>query len=212
MTAMACPVLAADIYSPAPAPVAGYEVPPQPVAPGWAGAYAGVQTGFTFGSVNNRVKGVKSRTTDTQGAIGGVFGGVNAQGGPNFVGGAEADATLSSLSGTTVQGGRGYRSDSDWNATIRGRVGTAVGRYMPYVTGGVAFADTSVSTRGGSDSEAKLGWAAGGGVEGMLTDRISGRVEYMYLGIGSSKLKAGGRQVTVEPTTNMLRAGAAYKF
>lgn len=208
----ALPVQAADIYSPAPAPApaGGYEL--APATPTWSGAYVGGATGYTFGSVRNKVTGTKTRSTDTQGALGTVFGGVNAQVGPNFVVGAEADATLSSLSGTTVQAGRGYRSDSDFNATVRGRVGTAVGRFLPYATGGLAFVDNTVATKGGTASSVEMGWAAGAGVEGMVTDRITGRVEYMYLGVGESKHKVGGRTVASDPSTNMLRAGAAYKF
>jgi outer membrane immunogenic protein len=205
--------IAADIYNRPPGPAPAYDAYAAPAAvPAWSGAYAGVQVGGAFGSVRNKVSGASTRTANTQGAIGGVYGGVNAQVGANFVVGAEADLNVSSTSGTAVHKGRGYTSDSDWNATVRGRVGVALGRFMPYATGGLAFVDNGVKRGKGSDSATETGYALGGGVEGMVSDRITARAEYMYLDTGESALKVGPRRVQSDPSTNVVRAGVGYKF
>ncbi|MEJ1160730.1 outer membrane protein [Prosthecomicrobium sp. N25] len=213
VAAAAGPASAADIYAPSsPAPSAGYTPYAAPALPSWSGAYAGVHLGGVFGSTDLKTSGSRARSADTQGALGGVFGGVNAQVGGNFVVGGEADVSLTSTTGSANLGGRTVRAESDWNATVRGRVGVAFGRVMPYGTAGLAFVDSGARSKGGSDSATETGIALGGGVEGLVTDRITARAEYMYLGVGESRLNAGGTRVKVDPSTNILRAGVGYKF
>ena len=54
---------------------------------------------------------------------------------------------------------------NNWLATVRGRVGYAMGAtgaWMPYVTGGVAFGDVSNAVSGvGMVSDNKTGWTLG---------------------------------------------------
>src|SRR5690606_28554175 len=90
----AAPALAADVVyeePPAPAPI----IESAPVA-SWAGPYLGVHLGYGFGGTAN-VAGVGgTNEIDTDGVLGGVFGGWNFQNG-QFVYGLEADVSGSGM-------------------------------------------------------------------------------------------------------------------
>jgi outer membrane immunogenic protein len=90
------------------------------------------------------------------------------------------------------------QSKSDWFSTVRGRVGWATGNMLLYVTGGVAFVNYSDAAQyptytpdlyhcGGSGgywscpSGTATGYAVGGGVEAMLLQNVSFKVEYLHL-------------------------------
>lgn len=69
-------------------------------------------------------------------------------------------------------GGRGagagrFESELDFYGTVRGRLGYALGRFMPYGTAGFAYGQLEVTDglTGRSDSETLTGWVYGGGLE-----------------------------------------------
>ena len=75
-------------------------------------------------------------------------------------------------------------------------MGYAAGRFLPYVTGGVAYGhltntytDTSSSfVPGGYDeswSDTRVGWTIGAGVEAEIAHNVSVKVEYLYTDLGS---------------------------
>jgi outer membrane immunogenic protein len=210
-TGFAGAAAAGDLYAPP---------PPPPVAPSyvqspvnyWTGAYLGVQAGLAFGSSSTTVRGRGSRSADADGGTIGVYGGLNAMVAGNWVVGAETDLNWNGQSGTAVIGGQGYKGSSDFNGTVRARVGVSFGSIMPYATGGLAFADTTVKSQNAELSDTKLGWALGAGVEGMLTNRVTAKLEYMYIGMDSVSGTMRGRNVSSEISTNLVRAGVGYKF
>jgi outer membrane immunogenic protein len=79
--------------------------------------------------------------------------------------------------------------------TLGGKVGYAFCRWLPYFTGGVAWADTDVSGRlalpgddfrwEGSRDNTQTGWFVGGGLEYMLTNHWRLRTQYQYCDFGS---------------------------
>jgi outer membrane immunogenic protein len=90
--------------------------------------------------------------------------------------------------------------------TIRGRVGYAVGNWLPYFTAGAAFAggsgrSSATFTPIGSPSATALfaggrtyssnGWTVGAGVEYQIASAWSVKAEYLYVKLGS-----GANQVT----------------
>lgn len=102
------------------------------------------------------------------------------------------------------------RTDANWVATVRGRVGFAADRVLFYGTGGVAFVDltdraafeyaptTTAAvntanpgaafgpyTSGGSQGGTHTGWTAGGGVEFKASRNVSFGAEYRHTEIGS---------------------------
>ena len=82
----------------------------------------------------------------------------------------------------------------DWLATARLKLGYAfTDRVMAYATGGLAYGDVdyrfvsntpaaSVVTGGGHD----FGYTVGGGVEAMVTERVSVGLEYLYTNLGDN--------------------------
>lgn len=108
----------------------------------------------------------------------------------------------------------GYgRVGMDWVGTVRGRLGYDLGKFLPYVTGGLAYGEITSSNhttetsveyiaRGafpfppvstfepsgsysrGSSASVSAGWAAGAGAEYMVADGWSVKGEYLYTSIG----------------------------
>jgi len=91
----------------------------------------------------------------------------------------------------------------DWSATLRGRIGYAVGGYLPYVTGGKTWARyshgfTFSDARGnaapvnsippavGAEGRRYSGWTMGVGLEKAITERLSVRTEYSFTDFGSA--------------------------
>ena len=134
---------------------------------------------------------------------------------------------------------RGRLSSSiDWIATARGRVGVAAGSLLFYATGGVAFADTSVEAGYLSlvgappgafapvsvkDDTVKVGWTIGAGIEAMLSDRLSAKLEYGYADLGKANHALGlyiddptntQQYVTLEEklTFHVVKVGLNYRF
>ena len=205
---IASPAISADLYDPV-APVAPEVYGPTVFS--WAGPYVGAQIGFGWGETRGKIKGSR-RGIDTDGVIGGLYGGYNAQLTPNFVLGGEADISWSDISGDRNIGGRKYEARTDWQGTIRARAGAAFDRILVYGTGGVAFAGNNMKKQGrGSEGQTHVGWTLGAGVEGAITENIVARGEYLYAGYGKedyNKINAKG----VDLNNSVVRAGVAYKF
>lgn len=124
----------------------------------------------------------------------------------------------------------------DWFATLRGRLGLiAAHDWLFYGTGGLAiagvkyassssstltitngigqvFPGTPVSvTSGASQTDARFGYAIGGGVEKEFTPKWSVKAEYLYLGFGSHTFLVGtGFDTSVHIHDNILRVGLNY--
>jgi outer membrane immunogenic protein len=122
----------------------------------------------------------------------------------------------------------------EWFGTVRGRAGVLVTpRVLLYGTGGLAYG--SIKTSGtlsgfnpgggvlafaGSNSETRVGWTVGAGIEGMITQNWTAKLEYLYMDLGrfnnsTFTLAPGsliGVNVSSKFTDNILRAGINYKF
>jgi outer membrane immunogenic protein len=81
--------------------------------------------------------------------------------------------------------------------TAAPRIGYAVGRFLPYVTGGLAVGDLDWSQKlhdlappggrlAGNTTETNAGWMVGGGLQYALTDNWSARVQYQFVDLGSA--------------------------
>ena len=81
-------------------------------------------------------------------------------------------------------------NDTNWIATLAGRLGYAFDHTLIYVKGGAAFADVDrwVAWNGGkvfNDSDTRSGWTIGAGVEYAFAPNWSAKLEYDYLDFGS---------------------------
>ena len=191
-------------YSPAPVFVPAYN---------WTGFYFGINGGGAFGSSSWDSTGSR----DVSGGLIGSQLGYNRQIG-QAVFGVEGDLDWAEINGSTTNlCPVGCKTSNTWLSTVRGRLGYAADRYMPFITGGGAFGDILASTPGFPQAgEDRTGWTLGGGLEAALGGRWTAKVEYLYVDLGSFNcgLNCGAGLVTdnVSFHTNVLRAGLNYRF
>jgi outer membrane immunogenic protein len=199
------------------------------IAPTWTGFYVGANVGGVWG---------RSDIIDTagtyffpngasrisrSGVIGGVQAGYNWQI-SNIVLGVEADVSFSSSSQSAASDQTGlpgtHSSRLSALGTVRARAGLAFDRFMPYVTGGLAFADLKNSltdpkfpftTNRGSTS---TGWVVGAGVEYALTQHWTVKAEYLYASFRDRQTVAnvGPYNFKFKDSLQIARAGINYKF
>ena len=175
----------------------------------WTGPYIGISGGFGWGRSDISAP-LASGSFNTSGALVGGTLGYNYQMN-QFVLGLEGDGSWSNIGGSaTCTGGLSCSVRNNWLATARGRLGFAVDRFMPYVTGGAAFGDikTSVATLGDATST-KTGWTAGGGIEAAIAGPWTAKVEYLYVDLGRGAT-IGGSDTSFN--SNIVRAGLNYRF
>ncbi|MCZ2328090.1 outer membrane protein [Bartonella sp. F02] len=113
-----------------------------------------------------------------------------------------------------------------WSGATRVRLGFAVDRMMPYIAGGIAYAQfqdvvpitlrekakNTVIVSGNVLDETKtmVGYTFGAGVDFAMTDSVILRAEYRYSDFGKKKFGRDTRNI--EYKTNNFRFGVAYKF
>ncbi|WP_192384003.1 outer membrane beta-barrel protein [Mesorhizobium silamurunense] len=76
-------------------------------------------------------------------------------------------------------GGLGAEGYLDAFATIRGSVGYAFGRWLPYVTVGVALGEVETDEHVFAESELQTGYAVGGGLQNAFNSNWTARAEYL---------------------------------
>lgn len=208
---------AADL--PAPGPTPYYPVVPPYV---WSGFYVGVNGGGAAGSSN--WTDPNDAPTGNFTVNGGLFGGTigaNYQAG-RWVFGIEGDWDWSDISATTFNtscANVGCTTQSDWLATVRGRVGYTWDRILVYGTAGGAFADVQAAAGQLPFSDSvQAGWTAGAGVEYAFLPNWTAKLEYLYVGLGNASCPAascgatGGINTTVSLNENVIRGGINFKF
>lgn len=125
-----------------------------------------------------------------------------------------------------------------WFATLRGRLGYVADQtWLFYGTGGLAIGEMEFSTTttatanvtnavgvpvpgfpitataGASQNVTRVGFVVGGGIEKMLSQNWTAKIEYQYLDWGSYTFLSGtGFDTNVRLRDNTLRIGVNYKF
>ena len=147
----------------------------------WTGFYVGINGGGGWG--NSQWDGL-NKFDLSGGMIGGTIG-YNWQVGQIVVG-AEGDIDWSGVKGNTgVLCGASCETRNKWLATVRGRLGYAFDRFLPYITAGLAAGDINATRPGfpgGSSSNA--GWTVGAGLEFGIASNVSIKAEYLYVDLG----------------------------
>ena len=125
--------------------------------------------------------------------------------------GLEADLT-SGPSGTGEDGTDRYPMDVNWLATARGRIGYDYDAFLPYLTGGIAFAETELTDQSGgtSSSDTSNGWVAGFGFEYVHNETWTFRGEYLYGEFESDHDIGSG--VETDHSLSQARYGVSYRF
>ena len=184
----------------------------------WQGFYVGINAGYGFGTSKwtNTVTGVSTGDFDVNGALVGGTAGYNMQLG-GFIVGIEGDIGASFAKGSTATNCvTTCETSNHWLGTLRGRLGYAFDRFLPYVTGGASFGDIKGTVAsGGSFSATNVGWNVGGGLEYAFVDNWSAKLEYLYVDLGTATCGAGCSTTNpfdVTFSTQIVRGGLNYKF
>ena len=179
----------------------------------WSGFYLGINGGGGWGRSSwDSVGGF-----DVDGWLVGGTVGYNYQMGQTVLG-IEGDIDWSNIKGSSAPAScpLGCETKNTWLGTVRGRLGYSFDRFLPYVTGGVAFCDIKASTPGvAGNSATNTGWTAGAGVEYAFTNNLSAKVEYLYVDLGDFNCGIScGASATdnVSFNANIVRGGLNYKF
>ena len=194
-----------------------YEAPPPYAVPsnaGWTGFYVGINGGYLWGK-SKWSGGAGTFEVSPDGFIGGGTLGYNIQAGA-WVFGLEGDIDYVDAKGTANAAiCASCTFENTWLATLRGRVGYSFGQWLPYLTGGGAWGNAKVQSAGGSVSDTKGGWTAGGGVEYGF-GQWSAKLEYLYVDLGTATCVAAAcvlpADAKVDVTANIFRAGLNYRF
>ena len=111
----------------------------------------------------------------------------------------------------------GCESRNRWFGTARGRIGYAFDRWLPYLTGGAAFANlkAGITPGFGTVSSTEIGWTAGVGFEYGFLGNWSAKIEYLYADLGT--FPCGTPCGVAVPNDvsfkeNVIRAGLNYRF
>ena len=192
----------------------------------WSGLHVGGQVGYgldgnadyTFGFFGT----MYDYSHDPDGLMGGLYVGYDHQFANGIVLGAEADIVWGNLKDTGLAPGDSdfdATTEMDWMGSARARLGYAIDRFLPYLTGGAAFSRISFEERlygrFYSDGNVDLtGWTVGAGGEYALTDNWIVRGEYRYTKFDDRDLVTQPENETygVDFSIHDVRIGAAYKF
>ncbi len=165
----------------------------------WNGFYVGALVGY-------HTEEIGSNAGQGDGALGGVYLGYNLRLGQNVVVGVEGDYSAASGDGYPALG-----MEMSQIGSLRGHIGYAMNRIHFYATGGYAYSRFSSAFGSGNSSESLSGYAVGGGLDYMLTDRMSARLEYLYMNF-SDTFQDQGAPSGSDTTINNYRAGVAFHF
>lgn len=213
--------------------------PPPPALPvfTWTGFYAGVNAGYGFSTGSGGFTDPTFGTATGGGRSGGFAGGGQAgytyqfTPGSGFVVGVETDIQGAAFgkADAAYLGGTPYyslRPSLDYFGTVRGRVGYAFDRVLIYGTGGFAYGGGSRPSAASAypyslPGTTRTGYAVGGGVEYAFTQKLSAKVEALYLHLGRGFSGATYYDASVpayygggksDAGFALVRAGLNYRF
>jgi len=205
LTAAAFSLLTASAFG------ADLGVPPSapPAAPPftWTSCYAGVQGGGGWGRTNfndsamilSPLTGFTSADTNMTGYLLGGQIGCDYQFASSWVVGVEGAAAWTNIGGNAGVATPGLpfvdsatiTENTDFLASVTGRLGYAWNNWLLYGKGGVGFAGNRYSafdaavTYDLAGLETRVGWTAGAGIEWVLWNNWSVKLEYDYYGFGT---------------------------
>lgn len=202
----------------------------------WTGGYVGIHLGYGGGRTTvTELDGYSFSVFDdtafkfnSNGFLGGVHAGYLWQSG-QLVYGLEMDFTGADIDNTVANSmipgsDESFSTSIDWFGTTRARLGYSIDRFLPFVTGGVAFGHVKSSyddNDAGQDNHAVAddvvaGWTVGAGAQYALTDNWSLRAEYLYVDLEDSQgsFETGGDSFRYDFDNNIhvVRLGASYRF
>ncbi len=205
----------------------------------WVGLYLGGTMGYGLGSSETYFNNTGNAfapdgahpwtSNNPSGALAGITLGYNYRLNERWLTGIEGDVSLADIKGKdNMYWGDGHRWHTGWGGllTLRGRVGYEYdSRTLIYGTAGVAAVESNEYNIGdqvgnndqGSDNTGwRWGWVAGVGVERAISDRWSGKIEYLHVDMtdnnGHGIKNNGNSTYTYVNDLDIIRVGVNYKL
>ncbi len=216
MTALVGAANAADVVFVDPPMAAPVEI----VGIDWSGLYLGIHGGYGWADADAEFANGAAGALDMD--LDGFFGG--GQVGYNFVFGGgllvgvAADYSFAGSDGSAVGniglGVTTVETEINSMASIRARLGYAMGQFLPYVTGGWAWADVdrSNSFTGQTASADFDGWTIGAGVEYAFAANWSAGFEYRYTDFGTERFDFSTVDSDVDLDLHTVSLRLNYRF
>jgi outer membrane immunogenic protein len=195
----------------------------------WTGFYLGINGGFGTGNSNwsDGPVGTTGSFPISGYLVGGTVG-ANYQIGANVFG-IEGDGDWTNLHGNSgstrgaiaavVPPPAGCQTQSEWLATVRGRVGYAFDSILFYGTAGAVFGNiqTGLNPPSTFDSKTEAGWTVGAGVEVAFAPNWTVKAEYLFVDLPNASCTTvgncgGAAGSIVSFNENIVRAGVNFKF
>jgi outer membrane immunogenic protein len=194
------------------------------VSGSWDGAFIGAFVGAGWGLADHTAAGgvgplpVGGNDVDLSGWLLGVDVGFNATVGSGIVLGVVGDIAWSNISGE-IDGTLfdGTTHTIDWMGSLRGRVGFDGGAFLPYLTGGLAFAhaerDSPLGPQPNVADATHIGWTVGAGVEFAVSEELSIDLLYRYSDYGAQTYDfPSGTDPEIDLTAHTIQAGLHWNF
>ena len=183
----------------------------------WSGFYAGMNAGYGPGLLHLPLWDDVSFAGPF---VGGQIGYNFKLGDSGAVIGVETNLDWANETGSTEESGFHYIDTFGWNGAVTAHLGMAVGSFLPYVLGGVAIAENTLTYRyddpaheTGSTTVGSIGWTAGIGASVRLVSNLSVFSELRYTDYGTQDYS--GNSVAGGPghlTDTSIRGGANINF
>jgi outer membrane immunogenic protein len=194
----------------------------------WTGIYIGGNYGGTWGDTDWTYLAGGTASHGTAGSLGGGTLGANWQFPSNWVVGVEGDWDWADIEGSRNCPNPTFVCQSKISdlATVRGRLGYAVDRFMVYGTGGGAWGRDLIQTNFlpglpvppsgtpiNGTTGTRSGWIAGAGIEWAFWNSFSAKFEVLHYDLGAATTPVDNNLlVNTREHGNIIRAGLNWKF
>ena len=191
----------------------------------WTGFYLGGHAGYGGGSFGPDTNPLPEQGVffphSVTGLIGGYQAGYLRQFSNNVVLGVEADASFTAPVDGPALMRAPFNTTLDYVGTVRGRIGYAFGRWLPYATGGFAWGHSHVDINDGgasivsSPGQYQAGWTAGAGIEFAVSGNWRAKLEYDYIDLSRRMYDLGAfglPGLNVDPNIHLVKLGLNYRF
>lgn len=192
----------------------------------WTGGYIGFQTGYQNARFKDSYENYGDTRHNSDGILAGIYGGYNFEFSNRMILGVDADLTYNGASQYSAYSAvidpnttHDYLQESkfEWSGALRARIGYSMNRWMPYLAGGVAFAQIKNSIYDTNDNYLNeyanmTGWTVGAGVDYALASNTALRLEYRHTDYGRKTFGVDNFEYKTKLKTDEIRIGVAYRF
>jgi outer membrane immunogenic protein len=185
-----------------------------PLAPIWTGAYIGAHAGGLWSDIDTTSFGSVSSSDLAAGGHAGFNVGLGG-----LVAGVEGDIGYagSDLGFSTLNGGSANLS-TDWNGSLRARLGMPVGPALLYATAGYAWNATTLTQNSPTGATTDVSHTFGGvvygvGAEAYVLPNMSLRLEALHYDYSADSLSLDGAAAAaqeIDPSETVVRAGVTF--